>query len=148
MPVRRRAVNLWGALNGVAWGPCLLAALLVAGSGCRKPDERPKLATVQELATDLGVAKRVKQRRGCEALVAAQRDVLLCDGMLQTLLHYAPGFAGSQVTVRGRSTGGDGAPGRPVTLPVRYKGPLGEGALDVQLQLEEGRWRIAGLLPR
>jgi hypothetical protein len=127
---------------------CLLVPLVVFGSACRKPDDRPKLAVVQELAADLGVAKRVKQRRGCQVLVAAQRDVLLCDGMLQTLLHYAPGFAGSQVAARGRSSGGDGSPGRPVTLPVRYKGALGEGALDVQLQLEEGRWRIAGLLPR
>lgn len=142
MSVSRRAV----APRGLGLLVPLLVLLLVPVAACRKQDDGPKLAVVQELARDLGVAKRMKQRRGCEVLVAAQRDVLLCDGMMQTLMFYAPGFAGSQVTPRGRSAGG--MFGKPVTLPVRYKGPLGEGALDVQLQLEEGRWRIAALLPR
>lgn len=127
-----------------AAAPWVLCLLLVS-PGCRR-DDGPKLVVVQALAKEMGAAKRLTQRTGCGLLVEAQRDELLCDGLLQTLLHYAPGFPGSQVTQRAPSQGGRS--GQPLVLPVRYKGPQGEGALDVHLLLEGTQWRIAALLPR
>jgi hypothetical protein len=127
-----------------SWVLCLITCL-VGASGCRR-DAGPQLAVVQELARDLGVAKLVKKRLGCGLLVEAQREVMLCDGALQTLLHYAPAFPGSRVTLRERPEGGFF--GRPLKLPVRYKGPLGEGSLDVHLRLEGKDWRILALVPR
>ena len=123
----------------------LLSVSALGASGCRR-NVTPQLAVVQELANDLGVAKKVKKRLGCGLLVEAQRDMLMCDGALQTLLHYAPAFAGSQVTPRAAPEGGYW--GRPMLLPVRYKGPLGEGSLDVHLRLEGKDWRIVTIVPR
>lgn len=139
MALLRRSVLL-----PVPWLVCLLCfAFCVAG--CRR-NVTPQLAVVQELANDLGVSKKIKKRLGCGLLVQAQRDLLMCDGALQTLLHYAPAFPGSQVTPSAPPEGGFW--GRPMRLPVRYKGPLGEGSLDVHLRLEGKDWRIFALVPR
>jgi hypothetical protein len=139
MPLVRRS-----QLLPVPWLFCLLVSAVLV-SGCRR-NVTPQLAVVQALANDLGVAKSVKKRLGCSLLVEAQRDLLMCDGALQTLLHYAPAFPGSRVTPSAPPEGGFW--GRPMRLPVRYKGPLGEGSLDVHLRLEGKDWRIFALVPR
>lgn len=128
----------------VPWLLCVFVSALLV-SGCRR-NVTPQLAVVQELADDLGVSKKVKKRLGCSLLVEAQRDELMCDGALQTLLHYAPAFPGSKVTPSAPPEGGYG--GQPMRLPVRYKGPLGEGSLDVHLRLEGKDWRIVAFVPR
>jgi len=129
--------------------PASLALLLLLPlapvAGCSR-DDRQKLGTVQDLARDLHSATLLKQRAGCHYLVAAQRELLLCDGMLQTLLHYAPGFPGSTVTAVGASTGGLFS--RTTHLMVHYENRDSRGNLEVVLRREGNDWRIAALAPR
>lgn len=132
-----------------AWGPThlLLALLLALGpaTGCHR-DDREKLAVVQALARDLSSARLLKQRTACNHLTTAQQEVFLCDGLLQTLLHFAPGFPGSTISALGSSTGG--LLSRQSTLSVHYEGRDGRGNLEVLLRREGKAWRIAALIPR
>lgn len=127
--------------------PALLALLLSLGpvTGCAR-DDGQKLAVVQALAQDLGSAKLIRLRAGCRHLAAAQRELFLCDGLLQTLLHYAPGFPGSTITAIGASSGGYW--NRPARLRVHYEGRQGSGNLLVILRREGRDWRLAALAPQ
>ena len=123
----------------------LLLLPIVPTAGCAR-DDGSKLAVVQGLAADLSSAKLIKLRAGCSYLTASQRELVLCDGLLQTLLHYAPGFPGSKVTALGASSGG--YLNRPARLAVHYESRVGNGNLDVILRREGTDWRIAALAPR
>lgn len=120
-----------------------LALVLAPLGGCNREDG-PKLAVVQALAHDLGSAKLLRARAGCGYLSANQRDLFLCDGMVQTLIHFAPGFPGSTVTIVGHRGGLLNRPGR---LIVHYEGRDGRGNLEVLLQREHKDWRIAAIIP-
>ena len=100
---------------------------------------------VQGLARDLGSARLLRARAGCSYLAANQRDLFLCDGTIQTLLHFAPAFPGSTVTAVGHSSGGYFK--RPVRLTVHYQSRDGNGNLDVVLHREQNDWRIQALAP-
>ena len=102
-------------------------------------------AAVQALARDLGSAKLLKQRAACRNLTTAQQQILLCDGFVQTLLHFAPGFPGSTVSVLHSSTGG--LLSRRTTFNVHYESREGRGNLEALLQREANTWRIAALIP-
>jgi hypothetical protein len=121
----------------------LLACSLAPLGGCNREDG-PKLAVVQALAHDLGSARLLRARAGCQYLVANQRDLFLCDGMVQTLIHFAPGFPGSTVTIAGHR---GGVFNRPARLIVHYEGRDGRGNLEVLLQREQRDWRIAAIIP-
>jgi hypothetical protein len=122
----------------------LLALTLTSSAGCRR-DDAQKLAAVQGLARDLSSAKLLRLRAGCSHLTAAQQELLLCDGLLQTLLHFAPAFPGSQVSAVGASTGSLFS--RQARLVVHYEGRDGRGNLEALLQREANTWRIAALIP-
>ena len=109
--------------SGVA--PAVGLVLLLGASACHRED-----------AAQLQVV---------QTLVKEQRELLTCDGMIQTLLHYAPGFPGSTVTARAHSTGGWF--GHIVQLPVHYESAGGRGNLQVQLRREGKDWRIAVVVP-
>ncbi len=128
--------------SGVA--PAVGLVLLLGASACHREDAA-QLQVVQTLAKELNVSKRITQRIGCGLLVKEQRELLTCDGMIQTLLHYAPGFPGSTVTARAHSTGGWF--GHIVQLPVHYESAGGRGNLQVQLRREGKDWRIAVVVP-
>lgn len=122
---------------------CVLG--LGATASCRR-DDTQKLAVVQGLARDLGSAKLLKLRAACGHLTTAQQQIFLCDGLIQTLLHFAPGFPGSTVTALEASTGG--LLSRRSTLNVHYESRDGRGNLEVLLLREGKAWRIAALIPR
>lgn len=124
--------------------PLLAALVLMPAAGCRR-DDTQKLAVVQGLSRDLGSARLLKQRAGCGYLTAAQQELFLCDGLLQTLLHFAPGFPGSRISVLRPSSGG--LLSRQSTLAVHYEGRDGRGDLEVLLRREGKAWRIAAIIP-
>lgn len=138
---------LRGPMSSAGTGIFALGLALILGmtAGCRR-DDTQKLAVVQALARDLGSAKLLKQRIACRHLTTAQQQVLLCDGFVQTLLHFAPGFPGSAVTVLDSSTGG--LLSRRTTVNVHYESRDGRGNLEALLQREGKAWRIAALIPR
>ena len=121
-----------------------LLILLSTTTGCHR-DDAQKLAAVQGLARDLSSAKLLRLRAGCGHLTAAQQELLLCDGLLQTLLHFAPAFPGSQVSALGPSTGSLFS--RQAKLVVHYEGREGRGNLEALLQREANTWRIAAIIP-
>jgi hypothetical protein len=135
-----KAARPWSAALAL-----LVSSGLFAESGCHR-DDGAQLQVVQSLARDLGSARLLRTRAACQHLSAEQREMLLCDGMIQTLMHFAPGFAGSAVTALGPSSGG--WRGHPSRLPVHYQGPGGAGNLDALLRREKTEWRIVSLLPR
>ena len=122
----------------------LLPLSLAPVAGCSR-DDGQKLAVVQGLARELGSAKALRLRAGCSYLSANQRDLFLCDGTVQTLIHFAPGFPGSKVTAVGPSSGG--YLNRPSRLTVHYEGRESRGNLDLLLHREESAWRIVALIP-
>lgn len=138
---------LRGPMSSAGHRIVALGFALIVGTttGCRR-DDTQKLAAVQALARDLGSAKLLKQRAACRNLTTAQQQILLCDGFVQTLLHFAPGFPGSTVSVLDSSTGG--LLSRRTTFNVHYESREGRGNLEALLQREGKAWRIAALIPR
>ncbi len=84
-------------------------------------------------------------QRACTNLVTEQRNPMGCDNVLVPLLHYAPGFPGSQIRRRGPSQ--QGFFSEIAKVPLRYEGAHGSGNLIVTMQHEDGKWHIYSYLP-
>jgi hypothetical protein len=120
-----------------------LCAGLSGLGGCKRDPEA--IAVVQAMATALGKPKTLGARAACSQLVTLQQNRMGCDNLLVPLLHYAPGFAGSRVSRRGFSFPTPFK--KPLTLKLRYEGPIGHGNLDAVLEREDGQWKVVSLIP-
>ena len=120
----------------------LVISLFTLG-GCKHDPEA--IAVVQSMATALGKPKSLGARVACSHLVQSQQNRMGCDNLLLPLLHYAPGFAGSHISRRGLSWKSPFR--RPLTLKLRYEGPIGKGNLDAIMQREDGVWKVYSLIP-
>lgn len=123
--------------------PCLLLALV--GAPACAPSDSTQLAPIQAIADALLSRRPDRLKLACQQLVPEHHDPMSCDNLIVPLLHYAPAFAGSRVTRRGRTVGG--WLGRPLKVPVHYQSPTGSGTLDVTMRHAEGNWRIYSILP-
>jgi len=128
------------------FGIGLLSLTLLGAAGCQR--DPAQVAVVQAMATALGKPKTLGARTACTFLVPEQQNRMGCDNLLLPLLHYAPGFAGSQITRRGFSVRGVmNLIKRPIVVPLQYEGPIGRGQIDAVMRREEGNWRIYSLVP-
>lgn len=135
-----------GKLSGKLLGFGLLALLALSSAGCKR--DPAQVEVVQAMATALGKPKTLGARAACTFLVPEQQNRMGCDNLLLPLLHYAPGFAGSQIRRRGFSFRGiANLIKRPVVVQLAYEGPIGRGNLDAVMRHEEGKWRIYSLIP-
>lgn len=116
-------------------------ALALATAGC-SADHPAQIETVQAFASAL---RGRQPRLACSALVPRLQDEINCDSVLVPLLHYSPGFPGSKVSRRGRTSGWRFS--SQVVVPVRFEGPDGSGKLDVTMQHIDGFWRIVLIAP-
>lgn len=130
-----RVHRLLGSLGALGLG----AALLLPGCHGDQPGQ---IEHIQLFARAL----RAKVPRiACGGLIKPLQDEINCDSVLVPLLHYAPGFAGSNVTRRGHSSGWRLS--SVVTVPVHYEGVNGSGNADVTLHRFNGEWRVALFTP-
>jgi hypothetical protein len=118
---------------------CLGAALV--GPGCHG-DQPGQIEHIQLFSRAL----RTKvPRAACGALIQKLQDEINCDSVLVPLLHYAPGFPGSNITRRGHASGWRFS--SIMTVPIRYEGTGGSGNADVTMQRLNGQWRISLFTP-
>jgi hypothetical protein len=118
---------------------CLAAGLL--GPGCHG-DQPGQIETIQRFARAL---RTKTPRAACGGLIQRLQDEINCDSILVPVLHYAPGFPGSNITRRGHASGWRLS--QVVTVPIRYEGPSGSGNADVTMHKVLGEWRIALVTP-
>lgn len=124
----------------------LLSLITLSSAGCKR--DAAQVEVVQAMATALGKPKSLGARAACTFLVPEQQNRMGCDNLLLPLLHYAPGFAGSQITRRGFTFRGiANLIKRPVVVRLQYQSPIGHGNLDAVMRREEGHWRLYSLIP-
>jgi hypothetical protein len=112
-------------------------------AACKNDPEQVEV--VQNMASALGRKGPEGMKAACTNLVIEQQNPMGCDNLLVPLLHYAPGFAGSQISRRGPSHQAFWS--QIAKVPLHYEGPHGSGNLMATLQHEDGKWHVYSYLP-